>query len=233
MKTSSSFLLSMFFLFLISFASSGAEKTENRSIRDFSSIKVSAGIDLFLTMGDAESVKVVADEEIIDNIKTEVEGGTLKIYVKSKPFFLNWNKTRKVYVSFKRLVDLDASSGSDVVSENTLKGSKINISSSSGSDVNLKLEYDEIQVHSSSGSDAELSGSCNVLTASSSSGSNISAPELRSKVCHVDVSSGADAVVYVSDELNADASSGGDVRYLGNPKTKNINESSGGDVTAK
>ncbi len=233
MKTISFIFLSVFCFCSIFTVSAGDEKTQIRNARDFSSVKVSAGIDLFLTMGDAESVKVVADNEIIDNIITEVEEGTLKIFVKNRPFSWNWNRTQKVYVTLKTLEKLDASSGSDVVSENLLKGNKIRISSSSGSDVKLNLEYDEVQMDSSSGSDAALSGTCRVFVAHSSSGSDINAPELRSKTCHVSVSSGADAVVFASEELEADASSGGDVRYLGNPKTKDINESSGGDVASK
>jgi hypothetical protein len=226
-------LLSLFLLSFNEFSIAGSEKTEDRKLSGFSSVKVSSGIDLFLSMGDAESVKVVADEDIIDNVKTEVENGTLKIYMKFKGFNLNWNRTHKVYVALKSLENLDASSGTDVIAENVMKGNRIKISASSGSDVKLKLEYDDIQIDSSSGSDAELTGTCNTLKASSSSGSNITAPDLKSKKCHVSASSGADAVVYVSEELEADASSGGDVRYLGIPRSKNINESSGGDVTGK
>jgi hypothetical protein len=97
------------------------EKSENRKAKNFSAIKVSAGIDLYLTMGETESVKIVADDDIIDNIVTEVKDGTLRIYMKKGNWF-NWggNKTRKAYVSVKELNRLDASSGSDVISENTL-----------------------------------------------------------------------------------------------------------------
>ncbi|NOY95725.1 MAG: DUF2807 domain-containing protein, partial [Chlorobi bacterium] len=48
--------------------------------------------------------------------------------------------------------------------------------------------------------------------------------------CRVEVSSGSDASVYVTNELYARASSGGDIRYSGNPEHKDIRESSGGDI---
>lgn len=234
MKTITSLIFSILLLLSSGFGSFGTEKTEVRNLSGFSSINVSTGIDLFITMGNVESVKVVADDDIIDQLKTEVEDGTLKIYMKSRSLFSwNWNKVRKVYVQLKTLEKLDASSGSDVVSENTLRGSKIAISTSSGSDVKLDLVYDEIKIDSSSGSDAELSGECNLLEAHSSSGSDIDAADLESKVCHASASSGADAVVNASDEIHADASSGADIRYIGNPANKDLNESSGGDVTRK
>ncbi|GAB1451270.1 hypothetical protein MASR2M47_13260 [Draconibacterium sp.] len=211
-----------------------SEKTENRNLKDFTSIKVSAGIDLYLRMGETEEVKVVADGDIIDKVITEVKNGTLNIYMKQNN---NWNwgntKSRKVYVSVKELVKLDASSGSDVNSENTLTGESLEVRASSGSDVNLDIYFKNFSVDTSSGSDARISGKTKNFEASASSGSDIKAQDLESVICKVSVSSGSDATVNVSDELYANASSGGDVRYYGNPQVKDINESSGGDVTHK
>lgn len=211
-----------------------SEKTQNRNLKDFNAIKVSSGIDLYLRMGETEEVKVVADEDIIDKVITEVKDGTLKIYMKQNN---NWNwgttKPRKVYVSVKELIKLDASSGSDVNSENTLTGESLKVSASSGSDVTLEIIYKNFSLDTSSGSDARISGKTKNFVAESSSGSDIKAQELKSVICKVSVSSGSDATVNVSDELYANASSGGDVRYYGNPQVKDINESSGGDVTQK
>lgn len=211
-----------------------SEKTENRNLKDFTSIKVSAGIDLYLRMGETEEVKVVADGDIIDKVITEVKNGTLNIYMKQNN---NWNwgntKSRKVYVSVKELVKLDASSGSDVNSENTLTGESLEVRASSGSDVNIDIYFKNFSVDTSSGSDARISGKTKNFEASASSGSDIKAQDLESVICKVSVSSGSDATVNVSGELYANASSGGDVRYYGNPQVKDINESSGGDVTHK
>jgi len=211
-----------------------SEKTENRNLKDYNSIKVSSGIDLYLRMGETEEVKVVADGDIIDKVITEVKDGTLKIYMKQNN---NWNwgttKSRKVYVSVKTLERLDASSGSDVNSENTLTGESLKVSASSGSDVNIDIHYKNFSLDTSSGSDARISGKTKHFEAESSSGSDIKAQDLESVICKVSVSSGSDATVNVSDELYANASSGGDVRYYGNPQVKDINESSGGDVTHK
>lgn len=210
------------------------EKTETRNLKDFDKIKVSSGIDLFVRMGETEEVKVVADGDIIDQVITEVKDGTLKIYMKQNN---NWNwgitKSRKVYVSVKELERLEASSGSDVNSENTLTGENLKVSASSGSDITLEIHYKNFTLDTSSGSDARISGKTKNFDAESSSGSDIKAQDLESVICKVSVSSGSDATVNVSDELYANASSGADVRYYGNPQVKDINESSGGDVTQK
>lgn len=209
-----------------------SDKTENRNLSNFHAVKVSSGVDLYLKMGDTEEVKVVADDDIIDDLKTEVENGTLHIYMKKS----NWNwvgfsKTRKVYVTVKEIDEINASSGSDVESENTLKGESLDVKASSGSDVSLDVVYKNFTLDTSSGSDAKVSGKTKNFEAEASSGSDINAKNLESVICKVRVSSGSDASVNVSDELYARASSGADVYYYGNPQVKDINESSGGDVT--
>jgi hypothetical protein len=208
-----------------------SDKTENRKVQGFHAIKVSTGIDLFLTMGNSEEVKIVADNDIIDDLKTEVKNGTLHIYMKQNNWF-NWNgnKTKKAYVTVTELVGLYASSGSDVKSENTLKGESLEVKASSGSDVILNVFYKNLSVDSSSGSDAKISGKVKTFTAESSSGSDIKAGDLEAKICKLKASSGSDITVTVSDEIYAKASSGSDIRYSGKPKIRDTNESSGGEV---
>ena len=208
------------------------DKTETRNVSNFKGVDVSAGIDLYITMGETESVKIVADDDIIEKIITEVKDGVLHIYVKQNGWF-NWsgNETRKAYVTIKELNRIEASSGSDVNSENTLKGEELKINVSSGAEVEVEVYYKNLDVNTSSGSDAKLSGKVKNLRASASSGSDINAKELESVTCKASASSGSDVTVSVSEELNASASSGADVNYYGNPSVKEIDESSGGDVT--
>lgn len=229
------FLLFSIAIFSVSYAYSRvSDKTEIRKVKDFNAIKVSNGIDLYITMGETEAVKIVADGNIIDKIITEVKGGTLHIYFENKSWF-NCTVTghRKAYVTVKELNAISASSGADVFSENTLKGEELLVSASSGSDIDLDLFYKNFTIDTSSGSDAKLNGKVKRLNAEASSGSDIKAGDLESQICKVHASSGSDIVVTVSDELYAHASSGSDIKYFGNPKIKEIKESSGGDIKQK
>ena len=226
-----------FFLFVAACVQATGVNTgrQIRQITGFHGVSVSSGIDLFLTQKSVEEVAVEAQSEDLDKIITEVEGGILKIYIKEKSWFnMKWDtRPRKVYVSFKTLDKLQASAGSDVISEGRLKLDKLNLDASSGSDVKLELEVSNLSVGSSSGSDISLKGTANDMEVSASSGSDIDASDLQSKNCNASTSSGSDIKVNVTEKLDASASSGGDIYYSGNPKTKDINESSGGDVHSR
>ena len=81
-------------------------ETQDRHLSGFSSVNVAGSFDVYITQGNTESVKVEADDEVIDKIITEVKGGVLKIYTKSSNGF-NWNwsgeKKRVVRVIAKDL----------------------------------------------------------------------------------------------------------------------------------
>lgn len=229
------------FLFMIAFASYGtviagsSDETQLRKPGSFDAIKVSTGIDLYLTMGNTEELKVVADDDIIDDLKTEVEDGTLKIYMKRNNWF-NWgsgHKTKKVYVTVKELGKLSASSGSDVESTNTLEGESLEVKCSSGSDLKLEVYYKNLSVDTSSGSDSKLRGKVKTLRVEASSGSDIDAGKLESSICYAKARSGSDVTINVSSELYADASSGSDINYYGSPAIIDIDKSSGGDVSRR
>lgn len=234
MKTIKALLLISLFSIAGVVLGGNSDKTENRSIQNFSAIKVSSGIDLYLKMGSSEQVKVVADDDIIHNLKTELKDGTLHIYMKKNDWF-NWggHKTRKVYVSVKQLEKLQASSGSDVRCESTLKGEKLDVRASSGSDVELDVIYKHFSLDASSGSDARAKGKVKFLDVEASSGSDIKAGDLSSVICKARASSGSDITVNVSEEIYAKASSGADIKFYGNPKLRDTDESSGGDVRGK
>lgn len=202
--------------------------SEERSINEnFNSIKVQQGINLYLTQGSSVELNVEADENIIDLLMTEVRNGELKIY-----FEKNVNRaTRNVYLTATDINKIAASSGASVKSENTIHGSSIELSSSSGSSIKLKVDAEEVRSATSSGAEMDLYGSTEYLSAKASSGSHIDAEDLKSQNALAKASSGANIDLNVSSSLTAKASSGGDIDYVGSPNDVNKDTSSGGSVS--
>ena len=197
---------------------------------DFTRVKVSNGLDLYIKQGNKTSLTVEADENLHEIIITEVKGDMLKIYTDRN---IRRAKARKVYLTVTSLEELKATSGSDVFSENTLTASDLEVSTSSGADMRIEVDADNVTSSSSSGADLKISGKSNTHSANASSGSSISAYGLKSKDVTARVSSGADISVYAIESINARASSGGDIRYKGNPEKVQRKTSSGGGVSSR
>ena len=85
---------------------------------DFTKVRVSTGLELFIQQGSEISLTVEADENLHDFIITEIVDGKLKIYTEKNI----WKSTaKKVYLTVNTIEELTASSGSIVVSESVLK----------------------------------------------------------------------------------------------------------------
>ena len=205
--------------------------TEQRNISsDFIAIDASQGIDVYLTTGDRTALRVEADENLHDIIITEVKDGTLHIYSDKNI----WSaKSRKVFVTAQSINEIHADSGAEIRSENTIKAEDLRVSATSGSDLRLDLNVTNLNCKTSSGADARLRGKAVNFTASSTSGSDIKAQDLQAEICKVKVTSGADAYVNVSERLEANATSGGDIKYIGNPKSISENASASGSISGK
>lgn len=221
---------------------------QKREIIDFTEVSVSNGIELIIQQDDTISLVVEADENLHENIITEVIDGTLKIWTKKNI----WRATsKKIHLKVNTLEELTASSGSSVISKNTIKAEDFEVSSSSGANLNIKLETNRlvsnsssgakigmeilathVESSSSSGSNTKLIGETTTHKASASSGSSLNAFGLKAKNVNARVSSGARVRVHVTESINARASSGGSIKYQGNPTQVSRDTSSGGGITS-
>lgn len=206
----------------------GNIKSQERDItKNFSAIHVSQGIDVYLTTNNTKKLTVEADENIIDLLKTEVNDGTLKIYFKKNV----WRtKSRKVYLSVPSLSSIVATSGASVRFENSLKADKLSLRATSGADIYAHVEITDLSSETTSGADIKISGFANNFEASATSGSDIKAYDLKVDYVKAKVTSGADVRVYAVKEINAKATSGGEIKYNGNPTVVNKTKNSGGRI---
>jgi len=205
-------------------------RTEERPIPEtYSKLEVQEGITVYLSMNSDEKITVEADENLLKVIKTEIKGGVLKIY--SDPN-IKKAKARNVYISTAHINEIESSSGSSVISENTLINTNMTINSSSGSSIRLQINTTNLISKSSSGSQIKLNGKTTNLTISASSGSSINAYGLTAKEVVSKASSGSHIEVTATQNLTGKSSSGGSIHYKGNPKHIDKKTSSGGNVSA-
>lgn len=201
-----------------------------KTSKKFTGIRVSTGIDLYVTQGSKNKVTVEADENLQDIIITKVEDGILKVYSEKSI----WKaKARKVHVTIKDLTLLKATSGSDVYGKGIIKTDEISISATSGADIRITVDARSVETSTTSGSDIRIAGTTINHASSATSGSSVDAYELESENVIAKATSGADINIYASERLEAKATSGGDIDFKGNPKSVNKKSTSGGDISKR
>ena len=137
--------------------------TETRKINDdFTKVEVGQGIQLHITQEDNVSLVVKADENLHDLIETEVRNGVLKISSRKN---IRRAKSKKVYLSIPNINAIKATSGSDVVTENTINADIFDVHVSSGADAKIDVNAETVNSSSSSGADLRIKGTATSFTA--------------------------------------------------------------------
>jgi hypothetical protein len=201
--------------------------TKERHVDNFSGVRVSTGIDVYLKQGNNESMSVEADENLHEYIMTEVRDGILHVYTDAN---IRKAERKRVYVTMKEINSIKTTSAGDVIGETPVKTDRLVLSASSAGDIKLEVYANEIEADISSSGDITLNGEADILKADLSSAGDLNAYELKVREANVSASSAGDADVNVSERITARASSAGDINYQGNPKYIDAHSSSAGSI---
>lgn len=209
-------------------ASVNAQESQTRTISAFTGVKAAEGIDVYLTKGEKESVRVEVTGTKLENVITEVSGSYLKVHMRDGNY--RGHVDAKVYVTYVKIDRLSASSAGSIFSEGTITANTLEISTSSAGNVEVSINAGAVEVSASSAGEAELKGKAKSLVADASSAGEIDAYDLEAEKVEVEANSAGSVKVNATEELDAQANSGGSIRYRGNPNKSITNSSSGGSV---
>ena len=219
-------------------ASSGSAREEVRKVASFSGIQVSSGINVSFTQ-DVQQ-KVVVDSDRPEFVKTEVVGDILKIYVDNNNNRNLKFKKLSVTVSAPELSKIAVNSGANFNTLNTVKSDyfqiaatsganlkadldtkgKVELSTTSGSNVRLNVNADELEMSATSGSSATLYGKIRATTFDVSSAATVNAQDLETQKSKINASSAANIKVNATENINVTGTSGASVRYRSNNNVK-------------
>jgi len=223
---------------------------ESRNVGDFSGVQVSTGVIVNFKQESPTTVKVIADADKLQYIVTKVDDGVLKVYVDNKGQRNLKFKNISVNVSAPRIDNIKTSSGAIFNAINTINEKKILVDLSSGSVVNGNFNLDntrvevssgavinstintkQIAVKASSGAVANLNGKVDGGSIDVSSGAVCNSEKFQFNELEAEATSGGVVTGNVTERLKATASSGGSIRYKGNPRVEsNISKTSGGSL---
>jgi len=228
-KTNSSIMRKLIFVLLIlSGTTAHAQQSEIRSIGAFRGIQASEGIDVYLKQGEKEGVKVEVSGIPLKNVLTELSGDFLKIHLADGRY--SGNRTVKVYVTYVTLTKLGASSAANIYSEGTVKTKSMALNASSAATIEISIDVENLKAGASSAADIKVKGKASVASIEASSAGEVDAYDLVAEEASLGASSAGTIKISVTQRIDARASSGGSIRYRGNPEKTNTNSSSGGSV---
>lgn len=206
---------------------SAQSASEERPVGAFTELRASRGVDVELTQGSRESLRIEVKGIELADVISRIENGVLTLSTTEN----RWNQREVVaHVGFVRLESIEASGGSDVEGRNRLRFEDLTVEASGGSDVELDLEAHNLELRASGGSDLDLSGTARVVSIAASGGSDASARQLTAERVEARVSGGSDAELHATAAVEIHASGGSDIEIFGNPAERRVDNDKSSDV---
>ena len=211
---------------------SGKVVAETRQVRRFSRVDVCCGMELYLEQSNRESLEIEAEDNILAEIESIVQGDILVIKFRGSYPDVVYSPKRsiQIYLTVNEIEGIEISGGGELFAEDISTNSLV-IDLSGGSDAEidfLKADYFDLNV--SGGGDIELVGEVTKQFVDASGGSSYQAKELHSEEATLNISGGGSAMVWVDEIFNVDASGGSSVRYFGTPRIQS-DVSGGSEIT--
>lgn len=208
-----------------------AQTNDSRTFDSFHGVKVGASVDAELVKGNENRVDLEVENVDLDEVKTEVENGILKVTMKSKNNWNGgWNKKRRVVKATITYADnldfIGVGSSADLVTDEVITGEELELKVSSSGDMSIAVDVDHLIAKVSSSGDLDIEGSAHTAKVSVSSSGDFTGRKLKVVDADLKASSSADISIHVSGVLHAKASSSADIEYYGNPTEKHIDKSS-------
>jgi len=210
---------------------SGHVITENRTASAFNSIDVSGAIDVYIKQDSTTSVKVEADDNILEYIEVHTDGSTLEIYTKDN-IRLKPSHKIKVYVSNSEYKDLQVGGASSIRSENEITADLLNVDIGGSSEGRLEVNAPKVSVNVSGASNANIKGKTKDFEGGASGASDIRCFDLLTENADVDASGASNIEVYASVKIAGQASGASSVNYKGNAQV-NVEKSGASSVNKK
>ena len=210
---------------------SGHVITENRNETGFNSIDVSGAIDVYIKQDSTTSVKVEADDNILEYIEVHTDGSTLEIYTKDN-IRLKPSHKIKVYVSNSEYKDLHVGGASSIRSENEISSDALNVDIGGASEGRLEVNAPKVSVNVSGASNANIKGKTKDFDGGASGASEIRGFDLLTENAEVEASGASSIEIYASVKIAGQASGASSVNYKGNAQSS-VEKSGASSVNKK
>jgi len=199
---------------------SGNFVTENRDVSGFDRVSLSGFGEVNITQGNAESLRVSTDDNIMPYVKTEVQGNTLVLGFTNEGQRRSFNPSDgiKFDLVIKDLTRIDISgAGSVNVKELTAEKLQLDLSGAGNLEID-SLSAEELVTRISGAGSVIIAGQVKGQEVSHSGVGNYHAADLKSDSAIIDISGAGSSTLWVLETLDVEISGLGNIIYYGTPR---------------
>lgn len=195
---------------------SGKVAQESRVVSGYTGIAVAVPGTIVVRQGDYAPIAIEADDNLLPEIETVVEGGTLKIRFKRK-LDVTGRATIRLLVTGPTIESLAVAGSGDILAE-ALKSQALSVSVAGSGDVKIaRLDAQALKASVAGSGDIKVAGRAAEVNLTVAGSGDVEAERLESRRARVSIAGSGDVSVWALESLEATVAGSGDIRYYGDP----------------
>ena len=199
--------------------------TRDVPVSSFDALKASGVYELKLSQGSKETVKIEADENLQELFQVRNEGNKLVIDMKKmENKNLKSKNKMKVYVTFKKIKEMELSTVGNVGSEEQLAFDDLAMENKSVGNIDLKLTANKIDLKNTSVGNVKLSGKAQDAVVKNSGVGSLEAGNFVVQTMNIENTGIGSAEVNAEKDLKVKDSFMGKVKNKGNAPLRKMNK---------
>lgn len=202
--------------------------TREFDLAGFDKVDVSHAFTVDIKQGGSFSVVVGMDDNLVDYLRVEKQGATLKIGLDTRRNYVFTHGTAEV--TMPELTGLELSGASAVTIGGFESTRDLTVDVSGASHLSGDIECGDARFDVSGASHVSLRGSAEGVILDASGASSVDLSAFAVADANVEVSGASTATVNASGRLDVDASGASQVKYLGSPTLGTIDSSGGSSI---
>jgi hypothetical protein len=198
---------------------SGVMEKETRKVENFQAVTIRIPAEVVIRQGSAESLTIEADDNLLPQLSTRVNSGTLVIENSETTWSrrVDPTETVKITIIVKSLNEINFSSAGSLVVEN-LESDELVLSLSGTGEATLSgLKGGKLDITLSGAGTIHADGKADEVSINISGLGSFEGAGLSSQVAAIEISGAGNATLRVSEKLTAGISGAGSINYYGNP----------------
>ncbi|WP_162996446.1 head GIN domain-containing protein [Mucilaginibacter celer] len=202
-------------LLVVAVAFTASAQTVTRNVSGYNGIACGGPFNVFIKIDGTEGVKLDVDANIVDDIKTEVENGILKVEFKD-----HWKNHRNIqraniYISAKTVGYLANSGSGNATVDGVMTAENAKIALSGSGNIKTAVKSGTLDLRISGSGSIDVKGSTGMADCHISGSGQINGKSLSTETVEASIAGSGDVNIMASKKVSARIAGSGSVVYSG------------------
>lgn len=203
--------------------------TRTIQTEDYDVISTVGSMDFILVQGIEGEIKVTTDENLQEFVKIKSGGGVLTVTLEN---YISYNSKHGIVITIpvEEISEASLTGSGDLIGKDTFSAKEFTTNLTGSGDVSLQINAESVYTNLTGSGDITLTGTTKMLEGKVKGSGDLHAKGLASNSTNITVHGSGDAEVSSQNSLTARVTGSGEIKYSGNPTTKDTDVSGSGSI---